>query len=174
MDLLDVKINSINGGSFAVTAGKQGGPIAPNRVLIDWMLEQERRMHLDTIRPYQAFASKVQAHRDNFRQLIRNLRVNGKKIVGYGASTKGNVLLQYCGLTNNDIIAIAEINEDKFGHYTPGTRIPIISEAEARSIRPDYMLALPWHFRDGILQREAEFLANGGKIIFPLPEIEIF
>jgi hypothetical protein len=105
--------------------------------------------------------------------LIRALRADGKSIFGYGASTKGNVLLQFCGLTGEDIAAIAEVNTDKFGRFTPGTGIPIVSEAEARKLKPDYFLVLPWHFKEGILRREAEFRAGGGRLIFPFPEIEI-
>jgi len=94
-------------------------------------------------------------------------------VLGYGASTKGNVLLQFCGLTDKDIPAIAEVNEDKFGCVTPGTLIPIVSEQEAAAMKPDYFLVLPWHFKDSIIRREQAFLASGGKLIFPLPEIEI-
>jgi hypothetical protein len=93
--------------------------------------------------------------------------------MGYGASTKGNVLLQFCGFTPSDIEAIGEVNEDKFGHVTPGTGIPIVSEAEVRKRRPDYLIVFPWHFRDGIIEREDEYLRRGGRLIFPLPEIEI-
>jgi hypothetical protein len=98
---------------------------------------------------------------------------DGQKVLGYGASTKGNVLLQFCGFTEKDIPAIAEVNADKFGAFTPGTLIPIVSEAEARAMQPDYFLVLPWHFKEGILVREQEFIAKGGKMIFPFPEIEI-
>jgi hypothetical protein len=83
------------------------------------------------------------------------------------------VLLQFCGFTEREIPAIADVNPDKYGCYTPGTAIPIVSEEEARAMGPDYFLVLPWHFKDGILAREAAFLAAGGKMIFPLPEIEI-
>ena len=82
-------------------------------------------------------------------------------------------MLQFNQLTENEVVAIAEVNPDKFGAFTPGTHIPIISEAEARAMRPDYFLVLPWHFKEGIMQREAEFLASGGRMIFPFPEIEI-
>ena len=104
---------------------------------------------------------------------MRALVADGQKILGYGASTKGNVLLQFCGLTDKDIPAIADVNPEKFGAFTPGTHIPIVSEADARAMRPDYFLVLPWHFREGIVAREQEFLAKGGKMIFPFPEIEI-
>jgi len=171
--VIDVKVNSINGGSFAVTAAKQGSPYRAEAATIDWLLEQERRMGLDTPRPFREFEERVFRHREDLRRLIRSLVQEGKKILGYGASTKGNVLLQFCGLTPDELPAIAEVNEDKFGHVTPGSHIPIISEAEARAMKPDFFLVLPWHFKTGILEREKEFLERGGKMIFPFPEIEI-
>jgi hypothetical protein len=174
MKIVDVVMNAINGGSFAVTAVKAGNrSIAQNRAVIDWLLEQEDRMGLSTPRPYRDFEERVFRHRDDLTRLIRALTADGKKILGYGASTKGNVVLQFCGLTNKDILAIADVNPDKFGCFTPGTHIPIISEQEARAMKPDYFFVLPWHFKDGILRREKDYLAGGGKMIFPFPEIEI-
>ncbi len=174
MRLIDVAMNAVNGGSFAVTAAKASNTsIKPNNAVIDWLLGQEIRMGLTTPRPYRDFEERVFRHREDLIRLIRALNADGKKILGYGASTKGNVLLQFCGLSSNDIPAIAEVNPEKFGCYTPGTNIPIISEQDARAMKPDYFLVLPWHFKDGILRREKEYLASGGKMIFPFPEIEI-
>lgn len=82
-------------------------------------------------------------------------------------------MLQFCGLGPEHIPFIADVNEDKFGASTPGTHIPIISEAEAKAMKPDYFLVLPWLFKNSILEREREYLASGGKFIFPLPDIEI-
>jgi hypothetical protein len=130
-------------------------------------------MGLNTPRPFRDFEEQVFRHRDDLTRLIRNLTADGKKILGYGASTKGNVVLQFCGLTACDIPAIAEVNPEKFGCVTPGTHIPIVSEIEAKASNPDYYLVLPWHFKDGIVRREKEFLARGGRMIFPFPEIEI-
>jgi C-methyltransferase C-terminal domain/Putative zinc binding domain/Methyltransferase domain len=172
--LVDVVMNAVNGGSFAVTAAKAANKsIRTNQAVIDWLLEQEDRMGLNTPRPYRDFEERVFRHRDDLTRLIRTLNADGKKVLGYGASTKGNVVLQFCGFTQQDIPAIAEVNPEKFGHVTPGTHIPIISEAEARAMQPDYFLVMPWHFKDGILRREKEYLAGGGKLIFPFPEIEI-
>jgi len=172
--LVDVVMNAVNGGSFAVTAAKRSNKsIKTNQAVIDWLLEQEDRMGLNTPRPYREFEERVFRHRDDLTRLIHMLTDDGKKILGYGASTKGNVVLQFCGLTTAEIPAIAEVNSEKFGRFTPGTYIPIISEAEARAMKPDYFLVLPWHFKDGILRREKEYLANGGRFIFPFPEIEI-
>ena len=171
--IIDVQMNSINGGSFAVTACKKNAPYQSNQPVVSWMLRQEEDMKLDTPKPYRNFEEKVFLHRKNLLELIEALVNDGKKIIGYGASTKGNVLLQFCGLTRKHIPYIADVNEDKFGCFTPGTHIPIISEKEARAMKPDYFLVFPWHFKHSILEREREFIENGGKFIFPLPEIEI-
>jgi hypothetical protein len=173
MKIIDVQMNAINGGSFAVTAARKQSKLKPNDCVINWMLGQEDRMGLHTPRPFRQFEERVFEHRENLTRLIRELNSDGKTVMGYGASTKGNVLLQFCGLTPKDIPYIAEVNPDKFGSYTPGTHIPILSETEVKAMKPDYMLVLPWHFRDSIMHREAEYLASGGKLIFPMPEIEI-
>jgi hypothetical protein len=172
LDVVDVQMNAVNGGSFAVTAAKKGAR-KNDRATIDWLLEQEKRMGLDTPRPFRDFEERVFRHREDLRRLIRALVADGKTVLGYGASTKGNVLLQFCGLTPNEIPFIAEVNPNKFGCVTPGTNIPIVSEEEARAMKPDFFLVLPWHFKAGIVEREREFLDAGGKLIFPFPEIEI-
>jgi len=170
----DVTMNNVNGGSFAVTAAKPGNKsLRANRSVVDWMLGQEDRMGLNTPKPFRDFEERVFRHREDLTRLIRGLIGDGKKVLGYGASTKGNVVLQFCGLGPADIPVIAEVNSDKFGRVTPGSCIPIVSEREAKAMRPDYFLVLPWHFKDGIMRREKDYLAAGGKFIFPFPEIEI-
>jgi hypothetical protein len=173
MAVIDVQMNAINGGSFAVTACKKNASYKKNNAVIDWMLQQEDDMGLDTPKPYRDFEARVFKHRKNLLQLIEALIADGKTIIGYGASTKGNVLLQFCHLTATHIPYIAEVNPEKFGSFTPGTHIPIISEQEAHAMKPDYFLVLPWHFKHSILARETDYIENGGKFIFPLPEIEI-
>ncbi len=173
LKVVDVEMNAVNGGSFAITAAKKENPITQNTPLINWTLQQEVDLELHTEKPYRAFEQRVFQHRKNLLSLIESLVADGKKIIGYGASTKGNVLLQFCNIGPQLIPAIAEVNPDKFGCYTPGTHIPIISEQEARAMKPDYFFVLPWHFKHSILEREKEFRKNGGKFIFPLPEIEI-
>lgn len=173
MRVIDVQMNAINGGSFAVTACKKNAPYKSNNAIINWMLQQENDLGLDTPKPYRDFEERVFKHRKNLLQLIEALIADGKTIIGYGASTKGNVLLQFCGLTAKHIPYIAEVNKEKFGSFTPGTHIPIISEQEAHAMKPDYFLVLPWHFKHNILARETAFIERGGKFIFPLPEIEI-
>jgi hypothetical protein len=174
LKVIDVNTNSVNGGSFAVTAVKENNSTyASNDTVINWMIEQEEIMGLSTSDIYLKFARRVSQHRSSLTTLINRLADDGKTIYGCGASTKGNVLLQYCNFSSDQIRGIAEVNEDKFGCVTPGTHIPIMSEEEVRAAEPDYLLVLPWHFKDGILQREKDYLDRGGKLIFPFPEIEI-
>ena len=171
--IVDVQMNSINGGSFSVTACKNNARYKSNKPVIDWLLNQEDELKLNTIEPYLEFAEKILQHKNALKSLIDALVSDGKTVLGYGASTKGNVMLQLCELSSEQIGFIAEVNEDKFGSFTPGSLIPIISEEEAKAKPPDYFLVLPWHFKETILAREKSYLAKGGKLIFPLPEIEI-
>ena len=113
--LLDVQMNAVNGGSFAVTAAKPGSRYQANSAMVNWLIEQERRMGLDTPRPFRDFEERVFRHREDLRRLIQALVRDGKKILGYGASTKGNVLLQFCGLTPEEIPAIAEVTRTSLG-----------------------------------------------------------
>jgi hypothetical protein len=171
--ILDVELNDANGGSFCVTVAKRSAPYAEAGARVAEVLAEEQRRGLGTLRPYLAFRDRVWRHRDELRGFLASARRAGKTVYGYGASTKGNVLLQFCGFTAKDLPAIAEVNEDKFGRSTPGTHIPILPEDEVRALRPDYLLVLPWHFREGILERERAYLEAGGQLVFPLPAIEV-
>jgi len=171
--ILDVELNDVNGGSFRVTVAHQQSSYRPRTDRVEQLLREETQTGLHTLQPYVDFKRKVFAHRDELRQTIADIRQRGHTILGYGASTKGNVVLQFCGFTPADIPAIAERNPEKYGRFTPGTLIPMIAEQEARDRHPDYFLALPWHFRDEFLRRERAFLEAGGKILFPLPEVAV-
>lgn len=173
LKVVDVWMNAINGGSFAVTAAHKDSSHREAQALEQWIVEREKHIGLERPGIYRDFEERVYEHREELRSLIHGLRKSGARVAGCGASTKGNVILQFCGLDADDIVAISDVNEDKWGKFTPGTGIPIASEADVRKMKPDYMLVLPWHFKDGILQREREFLECGGRLIFPLPEIEI-
>jgi hypothetical protein len=134
MKIVDVSLNDINGGSFAVTACKDtNNNIKVNSSVINWLIDEEYKMGLHTTKPYNEFAERVNSHKESLVNLIRSLRSDGKTVYGYGASTKGNVMLQWCGLTSDDIIAIGEVNPDKYGCVTPGTNIPIIPESEVKA-----------------------------------------
>jgi hypothetical protein len=171
--IIDVSLDAINGSSFAVTLAKKASSYGDAGETVRELLAQEERQGFATLNPYLDFAKRVAYHRMELTGLVRELNSTGKKVIGYGASTKGNVLLQYCGFTATDLPCIAEVNPDKFGCYTPGTHIPIVSEPEAHAMNPDYMLVLPWHFRENTIKREATYLNRGGKLLFPLPSIEV-
>jgi hypothetical protein len=121
------------------------------------------------------FSAKAEQHRQNLRTLLSEYNSGGYTIVGLGASTKGNVLLQWLGLTSDEIQSIGDINPRKFGRQCPGSGIPITSEKEIIELATDRTIALvlPWHFREGIVKNSEDFLGKGGKLLFPLPRIEI-
>ncbi len=172
LKIVDVGINDINGGSFNITMAHRANATFTDGIP-SWLSCMEAEAELTNLGTYAHFKSEIERTAKELKQLLAKIRAEGKTVYGYGASTKGNIILQYCGLTRNDIVAFAEVNPDKFGRVTPGTNIPIISEAEARANNPDYFLVFPWHFKDNILERERVFLENGGKLIFPLPNVEV-
>jgi hypothetical protein len=173
LTILDVEENDVNGGSFAVTLGRARRREAARSARVERLLDEERLSGFDSLRPFKEFRDRVMAHKRELREHLEAIRARGERVLGYGASTKGNVILQFTGIDRDLLPAIAEVNEDKFGCVTPGTWIPIISEAEARARKPDYFLVFPWHFRSGVIEREAAYLASGGKLMFPLPSIDV-
>lgn len=167
--IVDISFNDINGGSFSLTVARKDAPQSefPGLAAI---LEHEKSLGIDGLVPFQAFATRVAKSRDNLRGFFDRTRRDGAFVGGLGASTKGNVLLQYCDITTDDIAAIGEVNEDKFGAFTPGTLLPIIAENELLAKDPDYLVVLPWHFRPFF--DKAPHLA-GHNLVYPLPELEI-
>jgi hypothetical protein len=173
-NIIDIELNNVNGGSFSVMVAKKESTVfKENKTLVDKFLEQEIKEGYNEIKTYEKFGSMVREHKMALIELLTKLKSEGKKVYGYGASTKGNVMLQYCNITSDILPVIAEVNEDKFGAYTPGTLIPIISESEAKAQNPDYYLVMPWHFKENFLMREKAYLMQGGKLIFALPKIEV-
>lgn len=167
--ILDVEFNDINGGSFSVTAIKTEKNILLSDTIIR-TLEDEVNQGLNSLSPYLAFAARVQESKDALLKFVKDVRGENKTVSALGASTKGNVLLQYCDLDANKIEYVGEVNAEKFNCYTPGTLIPIISEDELIKINPDYLIVLPWHFRD-FFKSNKKF--SGMKLVFPLPRLEI-
>jgi hypothetical protein len=167
--ILDVEFNDVNGGSFSVTVTKGGGneAVAP---AVQKILDDEKAAGLDTLAPYRAFEERVGQSRRDLLAFIHEAVSNGKKIAAIGASTKGNVLLQYCGLTEREIPFIGEVNAEKFGCYTPGTWIPIIPQDELLAKKPDYLLILPWHFRKFF---DSHKELGSVKKVYPLPTVAI-
>ncbi|MBO8223304.1 methyltransferase [Prochlorococcus marinus str. XMU1401] len=172
--LADVIFNDINGGSFGVVCTKNKNLVSDrSKKIIDWVLDYEEKLALNTLKPYLEFSQKVKFFKDTFINLINNIKSDEATISGIGASTKGNVLLQYCKLDANIIDNIGDVNKNKEGCFTPGTKIPIFSEEEVLKKNPDYLLILPWHFKNFFMKRFEKYRLNGGKLIFPLPNIQI-
>jgi hypothetical protein len=166
--IVDVELNDVNGGSFSVVVKKSGRGVEPGEA-VQRLLGEERKKGLGALDPYSEFARRAAASRAELREFLQQAHSEGKTVAGLGASTKGNVILQYCGLTDQDIGAIGEVNSDKFGSYTPGTRIPIVSEDELLQRKPDYLLVLPWHFRR-FFKENRKFSAM--RLFVPLPRLE--
>jgi NDP-4-keto-2,6-dideoxyhexose 3-C-methyltransferase len=172
-NVLDVELTKTNGGSFAVTLAKQGGTWDANQPIVESMIERERQIGLAGNTVFEEFRSRVYDHRERLRGILARYAADHQTVLGYGASTKGNVMLQFCGVTRDQLPFIADVNPDKFGCFTPGTLIPIISESDAHAMDPACFIVLPWHFRDNIVEREAAYLNRGGRLLFPLPQFEV-
>jgi SAM-dependent methyltransferase len=180
--IVDCELNDVNGGSFRIYIQKSNAPTssfatAPYRDVakfrIESLLKYEEDLGIMSIDYYKKFFTNIEALKEKTVNFIKQEKANGKSIWVYGASTKGNTLLQYFGLDNSLIDGAAERSLYKFGLRTIGTDIPIFSEKEMREAKPDYLLVLPWHFIDEFKSRESEFLKNGGKFIVPCPKFEI-
>jgi len=169
LKVLDVEFNSANGGSFRVYITHTESSRRPNEDKLSAIARSESEMGLDTSRALMKFAGRVNDISLNLRQILEKAKSDGKVTLGYGASTKGNVTLQYCGIDTRLMDAIADRNPAKLGCRTPGTNIPIISEQDAREKKPDYFLVLPWHFMSEFYSRESQFLSRGGRFIIPCP-----
>jgi len=176
MKVFNVSINNINGGSLRCYATHaENFSYRKDEFLqnIKTMRQQEFDLELDTDKPYKHFQDRINVHRQELVKVLKELKKQGKRIHIYGASTKGNTILQWCGIDNRVVDVAAERNPEKYGARTLGTDIPIVSEAESRGMNPDYYLVLPWHFKEEFVRRESETLARGTGLIFPLPKIEI-
>jgi NDP-4-keto-2,6-dideoxyhexose 3-C-methyltransferase len=167
--ILDVEFNDINGGSFSVTVTKSCGE-SKTVPSVQKILDDEYAKGLDTLLPYQEFAQRTDQTKQDLLKFISDAHAEGKSIGVLGASTKGNVLLQYCGLTKKEIEFVGEVNPEKFGCYTPGSWIPIIPEQELLAKKPDYLIVLPWHFKQFFVMNKK---FSGLNLVFPLPNIEV-
>ena len=166
--ILDVEFNDVNGGSFSVTVSKSlenKSTITPS---VQAILLDENAKGFNTLTPYIHFAERVAQSKRDLLEFIETAQIAGKNVAALGASTKGNVLLQYCGLTENEISFVGDVNQEKFGCYTPGTWIPIIPETELLEKNPDYLIVLPWHFRR-FFENNNNF--SGMTLVFPLPVV---
>jgi len=171
LKVLDVDFNDVNGGSIFILAGRDDGPYQPAQDKIARVLANEAPLESD--QPFTRLRHRVEAHRDEVLHFLELARAAGKRVYGYGASTKGNVVMNYCGVTSKHLPAIGDRNPEKDGLTTPGTRIPIISHAKLRQLKPDYLFVLIWHFRKEVIADEIDYLKGGGKMVFDLPRLHV-
>jgi SAM-dependent methyltransferase len=177
MKIFKISFNDINGGSIRCYAThKESGLYysKEDHQLMNEVRQKEFDLELDTDKPYVAFQYRIEKVKNELHDLLLKLKKEGKKVHLYGASTKGNTILQWCDINNMLVEYAAERNPDKYGAWTLGTNIPIISEAESRAMNPDYYLVLPWHFKAEFIEREKAALEKGTGFIFPIPTIEIY
>ncbi len=171
--IIDVSLSDVNGGSFLVTLCKKEAGYKKSES-VDKLKESEISRKVNSLEFTKNFVENVIINKQKLMQFLNEQKRMKKKVLGYGASTKGNVVLQYCGISSELLACIAEVNTDKYGNITPGTGIPIVSESDAKSMNPDYFLVLPWHFKDNILEREKEYRNESGcRFVFALPFFEV-
>jgi len=171
--VFDIKQNNINGGSLRYLICHKHAKYKENKKKILSILKEEKKINLENKKTFTNFFKKINLVKKDTNELISSILNKGKIIHGYGASTKGNVLLQYFNINNKVIPYIADRNSQKFNFFTPGSKIKIISEKLSRKIKPDYYLVLPWHFKKEILKRESKIRGQGTKFIFPLPKLKV-
>ncbi|OGH23437.1 MAG: hypothetical protein A2629_00115 [Candidatus Levybacteria bacterium RIFCSPHIGHO2_01_FULL_41_15] len=171
LEVFNVEVNEINGGSFRTyICFRKKKPISES---VKNLLMTEKRLNFDRKTIYKEFAKRVKENKNILKKFIKTEIKKGKKIYVYGASTRGNTLFQYFKLNKKLIPYAVERNPEKWGKKIASVGIPIISEQQARKDKPDYMLVLPWFFKEEFLKREKEYLEKGGHLIFPLPQLEI-
>ena len=171
--IIDASTNAVNGGSIAVLAVPMESSMQSSEEVSAWLLRQEWNAKVSDPETWKEFARSVRDRQQELRQLLEQIHKAGKKVVGLGASTKGNVLIQSSGIDPELLPVVGDVNPDKYGKFLPGSGIPIVSEEEALSIGADYFLVLPWHFRSTFESKLRTFLDDGARVIYPLPEIEV-
>ncbi len=167
--ILDVEFNDVNGGSFSVTVCKSGQD-TKTVPAVQKILDEEHEKGLNTLKPYKEFAVRVEKTKKDLLNFIKKEQEDGKTFAALGASTKGNVLLQYCGLSKDVIQFVGEVNAEKYGCYTPGTWLPIVPEEDLIKGNFDYLIVLPWHFKEFFIKNPK---LKTQKLLFPLPDIEV-
>jgi NDP-4-keto-2,6-dideoxyhexose 3-C-methyltransferase len=171
LEVFEVETNDVNGGSFRTYISHRGTRPIGNS--LETLKNYETRLALDRPETYERFASNISEIRSQIREFVGREVQRGRKVYVYGASNRGNTILQYCGLDHTLIMKAADANPEKWGRKTAGTLIPIVSKEEARRDNPDYFLILPHHFLAEITRDEKKYLESGGRFIVPLPKFRV-
>jgi NDP-4-keto-2,6-dideoxyhexose 3-C-methyltransferase len=171
LEVFDVKVDSVNGGSFKTLINFKGQRRVSRAVTN--LIKKEKSINIASLKTYLSFSKRVSKVLCRLKTFINIEVKKGKTVYIYGASTRGNTLIQYAKLNNKLIKKAVERNPEKWGTKIMSLNIPIISEEEARVDAPDYMLVLPWFFEKEFIKRESKYLEKGGHFIFPLPKLKI-
>jgi hypothetical protein len=171
--IIDIRRNNINGGSIAITVAKKNSNYKECKKKIISYLTKEKKEGFNSHLIYKKFYQKILKHKRDLKNLLTKLKGSNKKVIGYGASTKGNVILQFCKINSSLLNCIYDINKDKNNKYTPGSKIKILDKKNIDKINFDFFLVLPWHFKDFILKKERNYISKNIKFIFPLPKLQI-
>jgi hypothetical protein len=171
MEVVDAERLPVHHGQLRVFVQRQGeGEVSPS---VDRLLEEERRLGLDRIETYRAFADQAMRSKRDLRRTLSELRASGARVVGYGAPAKGNTLLGFLELGAADLDYIADRSALKQGLYTPGMHVPVVAPERLLEDQPEYVVLLAWNFADEVLEQQAEYRRRGGKFILPVPEVQV-
>ena len=170
LKIIDFSFNVINGGSIEIICAKKNSKakVQKNKIYNQLLIEKKI-----SAKDYKKFNLRVDNIKKTTNLLLENIFKAKQKIIGYGASTKGNIVLNHCNIKSKQIKYICDENPEKYGRYTPGTNIKIISKKNMRNIKPDYLLVLVWSFKTEVIKQELNYIKKGGKLIFHLPFLHI-
>ena len=171
--IVDFNKNSINGGSICFDLALKNSKIKTKDLKIKKILHMEKKLKLEQVSTYKNYFSRIKNNAKRIYRLISKLNKKNKKVYAFGASTKGNVILQLCKLNNKNIKAIYDVNTFKFKKYTPGSKILIKNEHEIFKDKPDYLFILIWHFSKTLKQKIKKFKKLKIIYIWPFPKLKI-
>lgn len=171
LEIFDVELHQVQGQSLRVFVGHAGKH--EKKESVQNFINKELEMGLDSLSVYQTLAEKIAEQKNSLNHLLRDLKKEGKRIAAYGAPAKGNTMLNYCGIDTSILDYALEDLPAKQGMYTPGMHLPTVDSTYAHQHLPDYFLMLAWNYQKQILEKESEFIRNGGKFILPVEGIKI-
>jgi hypothetical protein len=173
LTLFDVEELSTHGGSLRIYGRHVNDASKPVTDRVEALRRSERQARLDRLESYGRFADSVKQTKRKLLEFLIAAKETGKSIAGYGAPGKGNTLLNYCGIRTDFLDYTVDKNPYKHGKFTPGTHIPIYSPEKIDETRPDYVLILPWNFKDEIVKQMSHIRTWGGRFVVPIPEVTV-
>jgi hypothetical protein len=172
LELFDVERTPVHGGSILIFVRRKGDNVKRSKN-VEKLLKLENDLKLNSLNTFKKFADKVETIKQDIQTLLIRLKKQNKKVVGFGAPAKGNILLNYCDVDGGLLDFLTDNIPYKHGLYTPGMHIQVFPEDKLTEYKPDYILLLPWNFKEEILKKLENFRKQGGKVIVPIPKVEI-